>query len=53
MPLAVERTNGRGTASAIEAVADADRQVGEDSAGFGALNTFDADVANDELLRWY
>ena len=39
------------TALGVEAVADADRQVGEDRAGFGSLDAFDADVADDKFLR--
>ncbi len=47
----VERADRLRAALGIEAVADADRQVGEDGAGLGALDAFDADVADDEFLR--
>jgi hypothetical protein len=49
-PGGVERLDrGRGLV-VVDAVADLDRQVGEDGPGFRALYTLDADVADDEGL---
>ncbi len=46
----VKRTNRLRAALGIEAIADANRQIGKDGARFGALHTFDADIAHDEFL---
>ena len=47
----VQRLDGLRHLLVVDALADLDRQVGEDRSGFGALHPFDADVAHGERIE--
>ena len=47
----VQRLDGLRHLLVVDALADLDRQIGEDRSGFGALHAFHADVAHGERIE--